>query len=144
MKNFFGMLNDGKDLSENEMVNLVNEISNVFGDGKFENAFNSALEEALLNPKSTDEIYDELIDYYFLLLNLLDIFDFKKIHFPDYKDCRRISIDNKEYDFNDCFEHDDNEAAETLCAIDCLIADLQNDGEKSVLKKVENKINKSR
>ena len=144
MNDFFNMFNSDKEMSEKDMIEFVNEIGNVFGNGNFENAFNNALEEALSTPKSTAEIFDELTDNYYTLINILEINDFKKFHFPDYDDCRRVSVDGKEYDFNDCFDHNDDDATEALYAIDCLIADLQSNGKTGVLKKIENKINKSR
>ena len=50
-------------------------------------------------------------------------------------------IDGKEYDLDGEFCHDDIEATAALCAIDCLIADLENYDEETILKNIEKRIN---
>ncbi len=141
IKDFFKSFSSNKELSEEDMLGMIDEVDKFLKDSDFENLFNNALEEALSKPKSPDEIYDEIIENYFTLLSMLEIYDFKNFKFPDYDDCRKINIDGKEYDFNDCFEHDNDEATEALCAIDCLIADLQTETTTPVLNKIEEMIN---
>ena len=143
LKDIFESFNSKKELTEDEMIRIVSDVNKFLKDSDFENIFNNTLEEELSNPESTDKIYTEITNYYFILLNILEISDFKSFRFPDYDDCRIITVDGQEYDLNDCFDHDDIEASEALCAIDCLIADLQSETTEPVLDKVEEMINHS-
>ncbi len=140
LKDFFKSSTQ-KELTEDDMIKMVSEVNQFMKDCDFESIFNNTLEEGLSNPKSINEIYIEITDYYFTLLNILEIRDFKSFNFPDYTDCRKITVDGKEYDLNDCFDSDDVEASESLCAIDCLIADLQTETTDPVLNKIEEVIN---
>lgn len=92
-------------------------------------------------PVSDDEIYEEIVDNYFLLIKELGIESFHFFRFADYDYCREIIVDGQKYDLDGEFCHDDTDAAGALCAIDCLMADLEEEDE-TVLKKVESMINK--
>lgn len=91
-------------------------------------------------PVSEDEIYEEIVDNYFLLIKELRVEHFSFFRFADYDYCREIIIDGKKYDLDGEFCHDDTDAAGALCAIDCLMADLGEEDE-IILKKVEKMIN---
>ncbi|MBP3330418.1 MAG: hypothetical protein J6L89_06250 [Clostridia bacterium] len=88
----------------------------------------------------TVELYEEIVDNYFVLIKELGVDSFKTFSFISYDYCREITIDGIEYDFDSEFCHDDAEATEALCAIDCLISDSEEDEEK-LLRKIEEKIN---
>ncbi len=107
-------------------------------------AFMEILSEKLSEPSgllTEEEIYEEITDSYLFLIGLLGIKEFSFFRFAKYDYCREIIIDGKEYDLDGEFCHDDEEATEALCAIDCLIGDLDEDDEEAVLKKVESIIN---
>ncbi len=87
------------------------------------------------------ELYKEITDNYFVILRELGIKNFNDFHFVGYDYCREIVVDGKEYDLDSAFSHDDADATEALCAIDSLIADLD-DNEEVILKTVEEIINK--
>ncbi len=108
---------------------------------QFEEMFEKALEEELFKPQSKSEIYNEISNYYFVLLSLLKIDKFNSFNFPDYDDCRKIEVDGNEYDFDDLFCHDNEQATDALCAIDCLISDLEEDNLEKMLKIIEKTIN---
>ena len=100
------------------------------------------LSEKLSEPSgllTEDEIYEELADNFLTLIRLLGIREFSFFRFADYSYSREIIIDGKGYDLDGEFCHDDEEATEALCAIDCLMADLD---ERSgvVLKRVESMV----
>lgn len=110
----------------------------------FTEMFMKALSEKLSGPSgllTEEEIYEEITDNFFTLIRLLGINSFSFFRFRSYDYCREIIIDGKEYDLDGEFCHDDKEATEALCAVDCLIADLCEDIEEGVLKKVEGMIN---
>jgi hypothetical protein len=50
-------------------------------------------------------------------------------------------VDGNEYDFDDLFCHDNEQATDALCAIDCLISDLEEDNLEKMLRKIEKTIN---
>lgn len=108
---------------------------------EFEESFDKALEEEMSNPQNINETYDEIASYYLKLLRLRNVDRFETFHFSDYEDCRRVIVDGMEYDFDRLFYHDDLEAADALCAMDCLMADLEDEPE-TILKKIEKTINK--
>ncbi len=106
--------------------------------------FMEMLSEKLAEPSgllTEEEVYEEIADNFFILIDLLGINDFSFFRFKNYNYCREIIIDGKEYDLDGEFCHDDEEATEALCAVDCLIADLDEDDEEAVLKKTESLIN---
>ena len=102
--------------------------------------FDKALEEVLSKSQNPDEIYSDIVSHYITLLNLLGVNHFDTFQFADYEDPRSIIVDGNAYHFDDKFCYDDRTETEMLCAIDCLIADLE-EGTETVLKKTENKIN---
>lgn len=110
----------------------------------FTEMFMKALSKKLSEPSgllTKEEIYEEIADNYLTLIDLLGVKRFSFFRFKNYDYCREIIIDGKEYDLDGEFCHDDEEATEALCAIDCLIADLCEDIDEDVLKKVEGMIN---
>ena len=105
---------------------------------KFEELFEKEL-ETCADPKEIDEIASN----YLTILGLLKLKSFHSFRFPDREDCRKISVDGQEYDLDDAFRHNDRKATEALCAIDCLIADLEGDLE-SKLREIENRMDAKR
>ena len=106
--------------------------------------FKEILSEELCEPfelVSVDSLYEEIVDNYFILMQELDIDSFNFFRFASYDYCREIIIDKQSFDLDAEFCHDDLDATEALCAIDCLIADADESVE-SILKKVESIINK--
>ncbi len=106
--------------------------------------FMEMLSEKLSEPSgllTEEEVYGEITDSFFTLIRLLGIDKFSFFRFADYDCCREIIIDGRAYDLNGEFCHDDEEATGALCAIDCLIADLDEENEEAILKKVEGMIN---
>ena len=106
--------------------------------------FMEMLSEKLSEPSgllTEEEIYEEIADNYLTLIKLLGINDFSFFRFKSYDYNREIIIDGKEYDLDGEFCHDDEDATGALCAIDCLIADLDAVDEEAVLKKVESIVN---
>jgi hypothetical protein len=114
----------------------------VFKSKQFEELFEKALEEEMTNSQSKNQIYSEITNCYFMILSLLNVNSFKSFQFPDYEDCRKVVVDGKEYDFDNEFHHNDRNATEMLCTIDCLIADLEDDIE-AILGQIEKNINSS-
>lgn len=117
---------------------------NAFKESGITQAFMEILSEKLSEPSgllTEEEIYEEIADNFFTLIDLLGISDFSFFRFKNYDYNREIIIDGKEYDLDGEFCHDDEEATGALCAIDCLIADLDENDEKAVLKKAESIIN---
>ena len=117
---------------------------NVFKESDITQAFMEILSEKLAEPSgllTEEEIYEEIADNFLLLIELLGISDFSFFRFKNYDCNREIIIDGKEYDLDGEFCHDDEEATGALCAIDCLIADLDENDKEAVLKKVESMVN---
>lgn len=117
---------------------------NLLKSKQFEEMLEKTLKEELSKPKSINEIYNEISNYYFVLLSLLKISKFDSFNFPDYDDCRKVIVDENEYDFDSLFCHDDEDATNALCAIDCLISDLEEDNLEKILKEIEKTINVKR
>ncbi len=106
--------------------------------------FMTLLSEKLSEPSgllTEEEVYEEIADSFFTLIRLLGIDKFSFFRFRNYNYSREIIIDGREYDLSSEFCHDDEEATEALCSIDCLIADLDKENEEAVLKKIESMIN---
>lgn len=117
---------------------------NVLKESEITQAFMEILSEKLAEPSgllTEEEIYEEIADNFLLLIELLGISDFSFFRFKSYDYNREIIIDGKEYELDGEFCHDDEDATGALCAIDCLIADLDEDDEEAVLKKVESLVN---
>ncbi len=117
---------------------------NAFKESGITQTFMEILSEKLAEPSgllTEEEIYEEIADNFLLLIELLGISDFSFFRFKNYDYNREIIIDGKEYDLDGEFCHDDEDATGALCAIDCLIADLDEDNEEAVLKKVESLVN---
>ena len=128
-------ISDSKEMSDKEEDDLISLIQGVLSS----DSFNSAITEPSA-PISDDEIYEEIVESYFVLIRELKIKSFNFFRFPDYDDPRLITVDGREYDLDDEFCHDDEDAVGALCAIDSLIVDLSV-GERKALKKTEKLIN---
>ncbi len=134
-------------------INSKEDLLNMIDSKKFKNLFdilNSKEAGELLDimieaeaskPQNNDDIYDEIVSHYFMLLSLRKIDTFASFRFPDYEDCRTVLVDSKKYDLDSVFCHNDSQATNALYAIDCLIADLGETNLECVLKKIEEKIN---
>lgn len=115
-----------------------------FKESGFAELFGQILSEKLsepYEPATEEELYEEIVDNFFVLIKELGVDEFNFFRFASYDYCRDIIIDGNEYDLDGEFCHDDLEATEALCAIDCLIADLENEAEETILRKVESMIN---
>ena len=130
--------------SKEDILDLINskEFENLFSflnSKEVSTLLDNALDNKMSRPKN--EIYEEIAGYYFVLLRLLKIDHFNSFYFPNYEDCRTVVVDGTEYDFDSEFCHDNSEAANALCAIDCLMADLEEEKLDILLKKLEKKMN---
>ncbi len=115
-----------------------------FKESGFAELFGQILSEKLsepYEPATEEDLYEEIVDNFFILIQELGIDEFNFFRFKSYDYCREIIVDGKEYDLDGKFCHDDIEATEALCAIDCLIADLENYDEEIILKNIEKRIN---
>lgn len=90
---------------------------------------------------SSEEIYEEIVDNFFCLFKEIGVSKFEMFRFVDYDYPREVIIDGKKYDFDCEIDHDESDALEALCAIDCLIADLENEGFDNTLQTIEEYIN---
>ena len=123
---------------------LNDEFDEVFKESGFAELFGQLLSKSLSEPDepvTEEEIYEEIVDNFFILINELGIEDFGCFRFASYEYCREIIIDGREYDLDGEFCHDDETATGALCAVDCLIADLEDDDYQAVLENVEKMIN---
>lgn len=132
-------ISDSKEMSDKEEDDLLSLIQGVVSSDSFKKSFFDAIAEPSA-PISDDEIYEEIVESYFVLIRELKIKSFNFFRFPDYDDPRLITVDGREYDLDDEFCHDDEDAAGALCAIDSLIPDLET-SERKALKKTEKLIN---
>lgn len=108
----------------------------------FKEILSEELYESFDDAENEESIYEEIVDNYFILIQELGINDFNFFRFARYDYCREIIIDRQNLDLDAEFCHDDLAATEALCAIDCLIADIDAEDEELILKKVETMINK--
>ena len=114
-----------------------------FKESGFADLFSQLLSESLAEPYEAvteEDMYEEIVDNFFLLIEELGIEEFNFFRFASYDYCREIIIDGKLYDLDGQFCHDDLDATGALCAIDCLIGDLD-DEEEVILKNIEKMIN---
>ncbi len=138
---------DFKDLAgkiaEKDLEGLSEDEAVKFYDSVLQNLDFSGIQSG---ETEAEELYDEIVDNYFILLNELKTDSFSQFYFADYEECRLICVDGKEYDLDSAFTHDDENAAGALCAIDCLLADLSCcldcEGLDLYLKEIEKRINK--
>ena len=117
---------------------------NAFKESGITQAFMEILSEKLAEPSgllTEEEIYEEIADNFLLLIELLGISAFTFFRFKNYDYNREIIIDGKEYDLDGEFCHDDEDATGALCAIDCLMADLETEDTEGLLKEIESLIN---
>lgn len=115
-----------------------------FKESGFAEVFGRILSEKLsepYEPATEEDLYEEIVDNFFILIQELGFDKFNFFRFASYDYCREIIIDGKEYDLDGEFCHDDLEATEALCALDCLMADLENEDEETILKNIEKRIN---
>ena len=92
-------------------------------------------------PASEEDLYEEIVDNFFILIQELGIDKFNSFCFANCDYWREIIIDGKEYDLDEEFCHDDIQATEALCAIEALISDLENDNIETVMENTEKMIN---
>lgn len=123
---------------------FINKISELLGSNKFEK-FAENLENLFSGDNfpspDEDEIYSQISDAYIILLKKLKINKFTSFCFSDYSDPRIVVVDGKKYDFDSLFSHNDSIAAECLCEIDALIADMDKN-EETILKEIEKRMSK--
>lgn len=122
---------------------LEDEFDEAFEESGFAELFGQLLSKSLSEPAkpiTEEEIYEEIVDNFFILIKELGVDGFSFFRFADYEYCREIIIDGKKYDLDGEFCHDDLDATGALCAIDCLIGDLD-DAEEAILKNIEKMIN---
>ena len=117
------------------------ELFDIFKSKQFEELFENALEREMNRPQNENEILCEIKNCFFMIFSLLHVTDFNSFRFIDYDDRRRVMIDGNEYDFNNEFNHNDNNATEILCTIDCLMANLKEDNIEVSLRKLEKMLN---
>ena len=136
------MKSNSVDMVCDEDKEILNEggkiLTELFGDvfSKFE----TQLDSLSFEPMSESDLYNEIVDNFYVIMRELGIDKFDRFQFAGYDYCREIIVDGREYDLDGEFCHDDLDATEALCAIDCLMADLGVD-EETILKIVENMIN---
>lgn len=97
-----------------------------------------------LQPSSEEELYDEIVDNFFFVINELGVENFDFFRFSSLDYCLEIIIDGKEYDLDGEFTHDDEDATGALCAIESLASDIVCEYDKNyedVLRKVQMMIN---
>lgn len=134
-----------KSISENEFADEEDDFDlEEFSKSGFADLFGQLLSESLsepYEPAGEEEIYEEIVDNFFILIKELGIDDFNFFRFARYDYCRQIIIDGREYDLDGEFCHDDLDATGALCAVDCLLADLEGDDEETIFKNIERMIN---
>lgn len=132
-----------KNISDSELDEDDFDIDS-FKESGFAELFGQILSEQLsepYEPATEEDLYEEIVDNFFIVIQELGIDKFNLFRFVNYDYCREIIVDGKEYDLDGEFCHDDMEATEALCAIDCLIADLEIYNEETILKNIEKRIN---
>lgn len=75
-------------------------------------------------PRSVEELYGEIADWYRVLLDEAGIRSFNVCSFPDAEDCRMILVDGRKVDFDGLFRHNASRANDALYAIDALLGDV--------------------
>ena len=86
-----------------------------------------------------EDLFWLIVDNYIKLIKKLKIKNFTSFSFENYDDCRVVIIDGKKYDFDALFSHNDSSAAECLCEIDALIADIGQDS-ATILQEIEKRM----
>ena len=101
-----------------------------------------AVTQALKNAdfvSSDDNIIDELFTHYKILVkSAAGKKKFTKVAISR-DNPRIVTVDNQTYDFDEIFCHDDKKETNSLCAIDCLLADFGDD--KTALSEIEKMFN---
>jgi hypothetical protein len=132
-----------QNISDNELGDNEFDLEEFIDRGAVD-LFKEMLSKELSEPfdaESEESLYEEIVDNYFILMQELGVYDFNFFRFASYDYSREIIIDKRNFDLDAEFCHDDLVATEALCAIDCLIADID-DCVEMILKKVETMINK--
>ena len=117
--------------------------TDILEDKELMDFFGQILSEGLsepYEPLSEKNLYERIVDNFFIVIKKLSIDKFNFFRFLRYDYPRKIIIDGNEYDLDSAFSHNDTEATEALCAIDCLLADSGYDIE-TTLKNIEKRIN---
>ena len=121
----------------------LKNILGILGSKKFGNLkenLENIISETDFTPVDENDAYSQITDNYFKLIKKLKIKAFSTFSFNDYNDCRVVVIDDRKYDFDAAFSHNDSSAAEILCEIDSLIADIGKEL-SFILKEIEKRIN---
>ena len=121
----------------------LKNIFDILGSKKFGNLkenLENIISETDFTPVDENEVYSLITDNYFKLIKKLKIKEFSTFSFYDYENSRIVVIDDKKYDFDTCFSHNNSTAAEILCEIDSLIADIGKEL-SFILKEIEKRIN---
>lgn len=141
---FKSLVDKIQDISDSETDEDELDLDELMDSGVIE-LFKNMLSEELsesFDYVEEESLYEEIVDNYFILIDELGITDFNFFRFARYDYCREIIIDKQNFNLDAEFCHDDSEATEALCAIECLIADISNKSVEDILKKVESMINK--
>lgn len=123
--------------------NFIKSLSELISSDKFRNLaenLENLLSETDLPPVNEDASLSLITDNYFKLIKKLKIKEFSTFSFYDYENSRIVVIDDKKYDFDTCFSHNNSTTAEILCEIDSLIADIGKEL-SFILKEIEKRIN---
>lgn len=106
--------------------------------GRISEALTQALKNADFG-SSDDNIIDELFTHYQILVkSAAGKKKFSKVAISR-DDPRIVTVDNQTYDFDEIFCHDDQKETNSLCAIDCLLADFGDD--ETALSEIEKMFN---
>lgn len=106
--------------------------------GRISEALTQALKNADFD-SSDDNIVDELFTHYQILVkSAVGKKKFTKVAISR-DNPRIVTVDNQTYDFDEIFCHDDQKETNSLCAIDCLLADFGDD--ETALSEIEKMFN---
>ena len=106
--------------------------------GRISEALTQALKNADFS-NSDDEIIDELFSHYQILVKSATGKKKHKEVTISRDNPRVVTVDNQAYDFDEIFCHDDRKETNSLCAIDCLLADFGDD--EAALSEIEKMFN---
>lgn len=124
---------------ENE---FIKNLFTLIGSNKFTNlkdTLEKTLSETNFPNVDENETFSLITNNYLKLIKKLKIKNFTTFSFENYDDCRVVIIDGKKYDFDALFSHNDSSAAECLCEIDALIADIGQDS-ATILQEIEKRM----
>ena len=119
---------------------MANIFDSLFGEGA-EDKFNTALDKILSEKCSSEDIINEIADYYLQIANNL-VSNYSKIKLDAFNS-RQIKIDGKVYDLDTLISHSQTDLTEILGSVDALFSDLISRGEKlkQCISEIEKKLN---